>query len=158
MISQVAISSNPPGMFASLDALLAASTSHCSEMALVNTARMVVSLKADVLQQQPRLASLSASQSCAILLLYNSSLARLAMTLHCPQMLELAVAVPLTACPQLRSVGICFFSFFLFFPLSLHSVMHVSHVPVHRRLRCKGNSAGLPSLCSSAAASSYQAN
>ncbi len=152
MISQVAISSNPPGMFASLDALLAASTSHCSELALLNAARMVVSLKADVLQQQPRLASLSASQCCAILLLYNSSLARLAMTLHCPQMLDLAVAVPLTACPQLRSVCICFYFFPSFcFPLSLHSFMHFSHVPVHRRLRCQGNSAVLPSLCSSAA-------
>ncbi len=115
MVSQVAISSNPPGMFASLDALLAASTSHCSEMALLNAARMVVSLKADVLQQQPRLASLSAPQCCAILLLYNSSLARLAMTLHCPQMLQLAVAVPLTACPQLRSVCSCLLALCLSF-------------------------------------------
>ncbi len=118
MTTQVAISSNPPGMFASLDALLAASTSHCSEMAVVNAARMVVSLKAHVLQQDPRLSSLSAPQCCAMLLLYNSSLARLAMTMHCPQMLELAVAVPLTACPQLRSVLSFFPSFSLSFSLS----------------------------------------
>lgn len=100
---QIAIPSNSPAMFASLDALLAASTAHCSETALLNTARMVTSLKADVLNNDARLASLSAARCCAVLLLYNSSLARLALTLHCPQLLQLAVAVPLAASPQLRS-------------------------------------------------------
>ena len=150
----MAISSNPPGVFASLDALLAASTSHCSEMALVNAARMVVSLKADVLQQQPRLSSLSATQCCAILLLYHSSLARLATTLHCPQLLELAIAVPLTACPQLRLICSCLLSCFLSVFLFLQHCLHVSF---HRMLTSKGKSAVLPHLCSSAAASSHQA-
>ncbi len=91
-------------MYASLDALLAASTAHCSEAALLNATRMLVSLRADVLQNDVRLAGLSAAQCCAVLLLSNSSLARLAMTLQCPQMLGLTVPVPPEACPQLRSV------------------------------------------------------
>ena len=103
---QIAITSNSPAMFASLDALLAASTARCSETALLNAARMVTSLKADVLNNEPRLATLSAARCCAVLLLYNSSLARLALTLHCPQLLQLAVAVPLAACPQLRSAAL----------------------------------------------------
>ena len=103
---QVAVAGNPPSMYASLDALLLAGTQSCSPAALLNTMRMLFSLKADVLESNQRLAGLSSAQCCAILLLYNSSLMRFALTLRSPQLLNLAVQVPPEACPQLRLVVI----------------------------------------------------
>ena len=102
MLLQVAIQDNPPAMFASLDALLAAGTAHCSPAALLNTTRMVMSLREDVLDNAPRLAGLSSAQSCAVLLLFNTSLARLAAALHCEALLDFRVPIPPEVCPQLR--------------------------------------------------------
>ena len=99
---QVAINSNPPGMFASLDALLSAGTAHCSPAALLNTARMVMSLKKDVMDNASRLSSLSSAQCCAVLLLFNTSLARLAAALGCAALLEATAPLPPEVCPQLR--------------------------------------------------------
>lgn len=102
MLLQVAIQDNPPGMFASLDALLAAGTAHCSPGALLNTTRMVMSLREDVLDSTSRLSGLSSAQSCAVLLLVNTSLARLAVDLHCLALLNFRVEIPPEVCPQLR--------------------------------------------------------
>ena len=102
---QVAIASNPPGVFSSLDALLAGSTAHCSGAALLDTARMVLSLMADALKQGTRLARLSAARRCAVLLLCNSNLARLAMTMQQSELHDMALALPEGVCPQLRSAS-----------------------------------------------------
>lgn len=99
---QVAIQDNPPIMFSSLDQLLAASTVQCSDIALLNALRMVVSLRDSVLEFNPRLAGLTPSRLCGVLLLYNSSLSRLCLALQCPEMLQLAVQLLPGACPQLR--------------------------------------------------------
>ena len=101
---QVAIPDNPAIMFASLDRLLAASTAQCSDTGLINALRMVVSLRDNVLEANPRLAGLTPSRLCAILLLYNTSLARLCLTLQCPEIMQLAVQLPAAACPPLRSL------------------------------------------------------
>lgn len=102
MLLQVAIQSNPPGMFASLDALLAAGTAHCSPAALLNATRMVMSLRGDVLDATSRLSGLSSAHSCAVLLLFDTSLARLAAALGCEALLEVRVPIPPEVCPQLR--------------------------------------------------------
>lgn len=89
-------------MFSSLDQLLAASTVQCSDTGLINALRMVVSLRDHVLEPAPRLAGLTPTRLCAVLLLYNSSLARLCLTLQCPEIMQLAVQLPVQACPPLR--------------------------------------------------------
>ena len=99
---QVAIPGNPAIMFSSLDQLLAASTVQCSDTGLLNALRMVVSLRDSVLEASPRLAGLTPTCLCGVLLLYNSSLMRLCLALQCPEMLQLAVQLPPEACPQLR--------------------------------------------------------
>lgn len=89
-------------MFSSLDQLLAASTAQSSDTGLLNALRMVVSLRDNVLEANPRLAGLTPTRLCGVLLLYNSSLTRLCLALQCPEMLQLAVQLPPEACPQLR--------------------------------------------------------
>lgn len=103
---EVAIQSNPPGMFASLDALLAAGTAHCSPAALLNTLRMVMSLREDVLDGSSRLSGLSSAQCCAVLLLFDASLARLAAALSCDGLLDVRLPIPPEVCPQLRISGV----------------------------------------------------
>ena len=99
---QVAMPSSPPGMFASLDALLAAGTAHCSAAALLDATRMVVSLREDVMDSSSRLSSLSNAQCCAVLLMFDTSLARLAAALGCAALLKAKIALPPEVCPQLR--------------------------------------------------------
>lgn len=91
-------------MFASLDALLAAGTAHCSPAALLNALRMVMSLREDVLDGSSRLTGLSSAQCCAVLLLFDASLARLAAALGCDGLLDIKVPIPPEVCPQLRWV------------------------------------------------------
>lgn len=104
---QVAIPGNPPIMFSSLDQLLAASTVQCSHTGLLNALRMVVSLRDSVLEASPRLAGLTPTRLCGLLLLYNSSLSRLCLALQCPELLQLTVQLPPEACPQLRCIHYC---------------------------------------------------
>lgn len=99
---QVAVPSNPPGMFASLDALLAAGTAHCSAAALLDATRMLVSLREDVMDSRSRLSSLSSAQCCAVLLMFDSGLARLAAALGCAALVEARILLPPEVCPQLR--------------------------------------------------------
>lgn len=64
-----------------------------------------MSLREDVLDSSSRLSGLSSAQSCAVLLLFNTSLARLAAALGCEALLDVRVPIPPEVCPQLRSVS-----------------------------------------------------
>ena len=64
-----------------------------------------MSLREDVLDSSSRLSGLSSAQSCAVLLLFDTSLARLAAALGCEALLKVQVPIPPEVCPQLRSVS-----------------------------------------------------
>ncbi|KAK9811710.1 hypothetical protein WJX72_008813 [[Myrmecia] bisecta] len=99
---EVAVHNNPPQLFVSLEQLLCAVIQHCSDTALVNVVRMVVSLRLDAIEGDfGRLDSIGAARCVAVLALYNVLMDRLATQLGAPRLLDLRIQLG-DHCPHLR--------------------------------------------------------
>lgn len=100
---QVAIPDNQPVVFVSISRLYAATTTRCSDAALVAAARLLLALRNDILAaESDRLDRLDAARCLAVLATCNCGLVHLAALLELPGLLDLQTAVG--PVPHLRTL------------------------------------------------------